>query len=32
VLGGLLTVSGLVGRFQASVRDRLKAASQPKRR
>jgi len=32
VLGGLLSVSGLVGRFQASVRDRLKAASQPKRR
>ena len=32
VLGGLLTVSGLLGRFQASVRDRLKAASQPKRR
>jgi len=32
VLGGLLSVSGLVGRFQASVRDRLKTASQPKRR
>ena len=32
VPGGLLSVSGLVGRFQASVRDRLKAASQPKRR
>ncbi len=32
VLGGLLSVSGLVGRFQASVRDRLKVASQPKRR
>jgi len=32
VLGGLLSVSGLVGRFQASVRDRLKGASQPKRR
>ncbi|OLD53484.1 MAG: hypothetical protein AUI83_08810 [Armatimonadetes bacterium 13_1_40CM_3_65_7] len=32
VLGGLLTVSGLLGRFQASVRDRLRAASQPKRR
>ena len=32
VLGALLSVSGLVGRFQASVRDRLKTASQPKRR
>ena len=32
VLGGLLSVSGLVGRFQASVRDRLKTASQPRRR
>ena len=32
VLGGLLSVSGLVGRFQAGVRDRLKTASQPKRR